>query len=392
MDAGANEPARQSLHGLVIPVPARRPASGQGEVRRRIGVLRSLRMLLLACIPATLVLAVAGGLWRAGVGMPGLGLAAHAAASHGALMASVFFGTVIGLERAVALRGATAWSVPVSALAAGAAMLSGWAWLAGMLLVAAGCASVAVHARLLARERLAHVALLGVAAAAWLAGNLVFSVSSGHPATLAFWFSFLVLTVTAERLEMTRLTRRRPGAMSTLALLVALLLASAAATLLAPGAGVAFGAALTALACWLLRHDIARRTVRAAGLPRYMAVCLLSGHAWLALGGIAWALWSAGLPTRDAALHALGLGFLFSMVLGHAPVILPAVARVKVAFGPVFYLPWAVLHAGLAWRLGVSPFIPDARLEGAIANAAAIGIFVGVLGLANARWRREHPN
>jgi hypothetical protein len=29
---------------------------------------------------------------------------------------------------------------------------------------------------------------------------------------------------------------------------------------------------------------------------------------------------------RDAALHGLGLGFLFSMMLGHAPVILPAVA------------------------------------------------------------------
>lgn len=36
------------------------------------------------------------------------------------------------------------------------------------------------------------------------------------------------------------------------------------------------------------------------------------------------------------ALHALGLGFVFSMVMRHAPVILPAVARLRLSFGVAF--------------------------------------------------------
>jgi hypothetical protein len=43
--------------------------------------------------------------------------------------------------------------------------------------------------------------------------------------------------------------------------------------------------------------------MRAAGLSRYMAVCLLLGYAWLAIAGLAWMATAAGLPLRDTALH-----------------------------------------------------------------------------------------
>src|SRR5262249_45488676 len=156
----------------------------------------------------------------------------------------------------------------------------------------------------------------------------------------------------AERLEMTRLMRHHPAAQQALVALLALLLLGAAASSPSPMLGGAlFGAALALLALWLIVFDIARRTAFAHGLTRYMAVCLLRGCAWLALGGIAWAATAFGWPLRDAALHALGLGFIVSMVMGHAPVILPAVARVKLQFGAWFYLPLAALHASLVVRL-----------------------------------------
>ena len=97
--------------------------------------------------------------------------------------------------------------------------------------------------------------------------------------------------------------------------------------------------------CWSSTSRGAR--VFAEGLARYMAVCLLGGYAWLAVGGIAWAATALGLPARDVALHALGLGFVVSMMMGHAPVILPAIARVKLLFGFFFYLPLAALHLSL---------------------------------------------
>ena len=43
-------------------------------------------------------------------------------------------------------------------------------------------------------------------------------------------------------------------------------------------------------------------------------------------------------------IHALFLGFVISIVFGHAPVILPAVLRVPLPYRSVFYRPLAMLH------------------------------------------------
>ncbi len=73
--------------------------------------------------------------------------------------------------------------------------------------------------------------------------------------------------------------------------------------------------------------------------------------------GTAGALWAttglaAGSYLYDAALHALFLGFVMSMVFGHAPVILPAVLRIRLPYHPVLYAPVALLHASVAVRVG----------------------------------------
>ena len=101
-------------------------------------------------------------------------------------------------------------------------------------------------------------------------------------------------------------------------------------------------------------------------LPRFVAVCLLAGYFWLAVGGALVALEIA----YDAALHAIFVGFVFSMVFGHAPVILPAVLRVRFPYSPLLYAPLALLHASLAVRVALSVEI------GAWGNAAAIALFI----------------
>jgi hypothetical protein len=210
---------------------------------------------------------------------------------------------------------------------------------------------------------------------------------------LAWWFGFLVLTIAAERLEMTRLTPRKPGSVAAFHAIVALLLLGAAASAPWPQAGgLAYGTALALLALWLARFDIARHTVRAQGLSRYMAICLLGGYAWLLVAGIAWGALAVGLPVRDVALHALGLGFVLSMVMGHAPVILPAVARVKLRFGWPFYLPLALLHLTLAMRLAgglAGGLAGDGwRGAGAVGNALALVAFAATVLGAVAAARR----
>jgi hypothetical protein len=349
-------------------------------------------LLALALAPAVaLALAggIAGGLARTGLvaaSSPWLG---HAAVSHAALMICGFFGTVVGIERAVAARRRSAWLAPLASASAAIALVAGSIDVAAVLLLAASAVFLGTSAMLWSRERAAHTGLLAAAAAAWLAGNLGFALGLRGPGVLPWWFAFLVVTIAAERLEMMRLMPRRPHARQMLFAILVTLAAGAGLSAFDPVAGgVAFGLALAALAGWLLAFDVARRTVRASGLARYMAVCLISGYLWLAAGGLAWTADAQGIvAAHDAALHALGLGFIVSMVMAHAPVILPAVARIKLGFGWPFYLPLAALHSTLAWRLAGAFVDAHAQAEGAAGNAAAIVLFA-LTALAAALARR----
>ena len=349
--------------------------------------------LVLLGAASALVAAIAGGLLRACPApvpptLPGWLLAG--AAQHAALMTGGFLGTLIGLERAVALRHPLAFLPPLASALGAALMLSG-RWEAGAAwLVLASAGFVVVNARIVRRQPAAHTALLLLGAIAWLAGCAFHALGRGAP--VAWWFAFLALTIAAERLEMTRLTPRADPARRRLWWVAAALLAGAAVgscpsqAVATAGAGL-FGAALLLLAAWLFVHDIARRTIRAEGLPRYMAACLLAGYAWLALAGIGWIGLAAGLPLRDLALHAFGLGFVGSMMMAHAPVILPAIAGLRLRFGPWFYLPVAVLHGSLVVRLGLGLDDPLERGIGAGLNALAVALFALTVACAALAWR-----
>ena len=347
------------------------------------------RLVFAGLVAASLLAGIAGGLVRAGVAVPvAWPVAGAAVAAHAFLMISAFMGTVIAIERAVAVKHAAAFAGPLASGAAGLVLLAGAPQAAAWLAAAASLAFVGVNVVVVRRQRAGHTLLLLAGAVAWAGGSLLHALGALAGAVVPLWFCFLLFTIAAERLEMTRLMRRHAGAGPALLGILAMAACGALLSGVAPGwGGLFYGAALAALALWLAVFDIARRTVRAAGLSRYMAVCLLAGYAWLFIAGLAWAATALGLPWRDAALHALALGFVFSMVLGHAPVILPAVARVKLAFGWPFYLPLGLLHASLAVRLLGGPF--DARLTaaGAAGNAAAIAAFALMLAGSAIAWR-----
>ncbi len=101
---------------------------------------------------------------------------------------------------------------------------------------------------------------------------------------------------------------------------------------------------------------------------------------WLAVGGAA-ILASGGLgaggPSYDAALHAVLLGFVLSMVFGHAPIIIPALTRVSIPYASYFYAPLVLLHASLLVRLAGDWMLwPQWRAWGGAANSVAVFLFV----------------
>lgn len=337
------------------------------------------RLLLALPAVASLVCGVLSGLARLGLPMPDL--IERLTGLHGALMIVGFFGTVIGLERAVALGRLWPFAAPLFSGLAGLALIAGVPLpLAPVLSCLAALVMSAACADVCLRQRAAHHATLAVAAVAWLAGNVIWLLDGSVVTAVPLWTVFLLLTIAGERLELSRFLPTPPVARVLFAIIATAMLAGAAAALASEPAGLQlFAASLLALALWLLRFDIARHTIRTAGLTRYMAACLLSGYAWLAVAallGLSGGLQN-GSPLRDAALHALLLGFVFSMVFGHAPIILPAVSTLKFRWHPGFYLPLAALHLSLAARVvaGLSGQFP-LRQQAAIANALALSLFL----------------
>lgn len=369
-----------------------RAASGS-EPARSLGAAAA-RPVFIVLVALALLAGIAGGLLRAGIAIGSVAPAqwlGQAALAHGALMVCAFLGTVVGIERAVAVKLPAAFLAPLASAVGGACLQLGRHDAAGWLMVAAAVAFAGVNIVVVRRQWALHTLLLLGSSGAWLAGNVLFATGQGSDAVLPWWFAFLIVTIAAERLEMTRLMRRRPAAPWLLSGVLAAMLAGAALSALpGPAGGALFGASLVLLALWLGTFDIARRTVFAPGLSRYMAVCLLGGYAWLAIAGVAWIATALGLPLRDAALHALGLGFVFSMIMGHAPVILPAVARVKLEFGAFFYVPLAALHLSLALRLLWGAADMAQRALGAALNAAAIALFAATVVGAGVAWRINH--
>lgn len=338
-----------------------------------------LRLPLLVLGMLALVAGTLAGLARLAVAVPAVAQAQ--AGGHGALMIAAFFGTVISLERAVALRRLWPYLGPACAGLGGLALLAAApGWLGQTLFVVAGAVLVAASATVLRQQRALFTATLALAALCWLLGNLVWLAGVGMVAAVPLWAAFLVLTIAGERLELTRFLPPRPAANRLFVVLLVVITAAA-------GFGVAgeagalrvFGAGLLGLAFWLLRYDIARKTVRQTGITRFVAVCLLAGYGWLAAGGalgLAGA-YAAGHAWRDAALHAVFLGFVFSMVIGHAPIIFPAVMRVKIRYHPGFYLPLALLHLSLLARVAADlAGMWQVRQWSGIANAAALLVFV----------------
>ena len=374
---GAAEPGVPGAARRAPRPAARRPA------------FERLPLLLLGFV--ALVAGTGAGLARLAWPMPQA--VAQAAAWHGPLMVCGFFGVVISLERAVAVGRAWAYAAPLLAGVGTALALHGLGGWAPLPYLAAGIVLSLATLSVLQHQRENFIVVLALAATLWPLGTALWIGGAALHEVLPWWLGFLVLTIAGERLELSRLMPPSPAALRLFALIVAALLAAlAAAPFAAQPAARGFGFALVLLAWWLARCDVARRTVLQRGLTRFIALCLLAGYVWLALGGAVMALaglWP-GTPAYDAALHALLLGFVFSMVFGHAPIILPAVLRVSLPDHPLFNAPLALLHASVALRLlGDALGAYELTRWGALGSALALAVFIVVMAGAVLRSRRK---
>jgi hypothetical protein len=304
--------------------------------------------------------------------------------AHGMVMVLGFVGTVIALERAVALRRAAGFAAPALLGVGGLLVTSGAPLRLGQTALTAGAAAlVFVYIPLWRRQRDDSVLIQAFGAVLATGGAMLWL--GGMPvARLLPWLAgFVVLTIAGERLELSRVTLLAPSTIRQLIGLAAIITFATVLTLLWPVAGYPLlGLSLLSLVWWLMVHDVARRTIRAAGLPRFMAGCLLAGYVWLAIAGAIWVL-AGGVtdgPAYDAVIHAVFLGFTMSMIMAHAPVILPAVLRCRLPYNPVMIAPPVLLHTSLILRLAVGDGrgLDVARQIGGALNVVALLGFAAI--------------
>jgi len=331
---------------------------------------------------ASLLAAVWGGLIRLPFNLPLPAEHANWITFHGPLMVCGFLGTVIGLERAVGLRQTWTYAAPLLTGAGAISLLLGVQTSLPVWLILAGSALFAVVAwRVVWLQPAVFTVLMAIAALAWVTGNALWIAQWTFPRIVPWWIAFLALTIVGERLDLSRFQKPTRSGPPLLAVALGIFGTGVLVSVFFQVAGERLlGAGLLALALWLAWFDLARRTVKQTGLTRFMAVCLLAGYFWLGVSGVllmAFPPLTSGLLTYDAALHSFFLGFIFSMIFGHAPVIFPSVLNLRPVYRPIFYGPLAVLHAGLLLRVvaDLTGWYPGRQWGGAI-GAIALALFL----------------
>lgn len=339
------------------------------------------RLLIFVSVIFALLAGMGSGLARLGWQMDSL--SSNWMLVHGPLMIGGFLGTLLCMERAVALASRYPWAIAVpviNALGAFALLILPHAILAKPLLTAGSMGLLILFGLMLRLHPSKDVLVMALGAVCWVIGNVLWLVGNPIYQVVHLWIAFLIMTIVGERLELSRVRRLTARSEQLFILSVGVYLIGVSITIFNLDIGIRLlGVGSILMALWLLRYDIARRTILQTGLTRYIAACLLSGYVWLAFAGLM-AIWKGAIYASfdySLILHAFLLGFVFSMIFGHMPIILPALTNLEIVYTPLFYGHLVLLHMTLIIRTtgNLLQSVP-LRQWGGLLNVATILLFM----------------
>jgi hypothetical protein len=315
--------------------------------------------------------------------------------AHGPLMVCGFLGTLIPLERAVAIRRYWMFAAPILTTLGWVALLASPGLIGAGLFTLGSLITFAILLYMFRHEPKVPVGVMALGSLAWVVGNILWMTGMPIFKLVFCWMAFLVLTIAGERLELSRVLRLGPRQIQLFGLFAAFILLGAGVALFNLDMGTRLsGAGILALGAWFIPNDIAVRNLRhSVPLTRYIAFCLFTGFLWLIIGGGLMLVIGAQYagPLYDAMLHMVFVGFVISMIFGHAPIIFPAVLQVQVIYRPAFYIHLLLLHLSLLVRVvGDMLSLPSVRQWGGLLNEIAILLFLVLTGYA--LWKGKHTN
>jgi hypothetical protein len=139
--------------------------------------------------------------------------------------------------------------------------------------------------------------------------------------------------------------------------------------------------ALAATSMWLMRFDVIAINLKKDGLVKYVGISLLSGYFALLMSGIFLIILTDQPLGYDILVHSFFIGFAFSMIFAHGPIILPGVLGISLRpYHRILYLWLILLHVSWVVRvLADMTLNMHLRMYAGLASAVAIvGYFISI--------------
>lgn len=271
--------------------------------------------------------------------------------NHGLLMVGGFLGSLISLERAVVMKKKAWLFIPFLSGISTIFFLIGHVQAAMAALLAASLGlNVIMHVQV-TRHPHFHGILLYLGAVSWFAGNFFAWHFGLIAAGSTWWIGFLLFTIVGERLELSQFLPAPSWSKKALGILLGLFLMGLILPFHGTGNEV-MGLAVLLISVWLLVFDMARVAAKKTNRFRYIGIGLRVGYLWLGVQGLI-LLWMENHPLfYDLVLHTFFLGFTFSMIWAHAPVIFPVIFGIReTPFHPTLWITWAGFQLSLLGRI-----------------------------------------
>jgi hypothetical protein len=339
--------------------------------------LKKYRIPFMLIAMVNLLAGMAAGLVRIGWRLDVHGLAA----SHGAIMVGGFLGTLIALEKLIPLKTKILYAIPIVSGGSLIAFCLGLPQEAVLMITIASLGLSVVFAFYYAKHRELQFLIMFAGALCWLTGNVFLYSENFYPLSFPLWVGFILLIIVGERIEITKFL---PVTMKQKGILFALLALYVGSSLVSfHGIGsIVSGIALICISIWLLQYDLIRVSITKAGLTKYVAVALLCGYLALLICGVFFITMQGSIMSYDVLVHTFFLGFVFSMIFAHGPIILPGVLGISAKpFHRIFYL-WLILLQ-ISWL--TRAFADSAlhfylrQISGALSVMAILGYFISLI-------------
>ena len=271
---------------------------------------------------------------------------------HGAMMVGGFLGSLIAIEKIIPLKKKILFLIPLLSVSAVLFFFLNEPKFSFILLVVASAALCFVFLYYFLREKNLIFLLMVLGSACWLTGNLMLLTRNFYPLAFPWWMGFILLIITAERLELMNFLPVSRSKKKLLVVFLILYLSGVLFSFHGPGHKIS-GSALIAISLWLMRYDIIGLSIHKPGLHGFVSTALLSGYTGMLFTGIFLLALDNQALSYDATVHTFFLGFAFSMIFAHGPIILPGVLGLSAKpFHKILYL-W-LFFLQLSWIIRIA--------------------------------------